>query len=88
MGEQVLFTGLTPRRRGGGGGGGGGDLPCVDVHAVLPLLGEGHTERHNVPAYFLRHILGELLLLEPVLVEGGHEVGERARHLELDLQGL
>ena len=58
--EEVLFTGAAA--------GGGGDLPRVDVHAVLSLLGERDAQRYNVPRHFLRHILWEFLLLEPVLV--------------------
>ena len=67
---------------------GGVDLPRVDVHAVLPLLGEGHGQRHDVTRDLVRHVLGQLLLVHPVLVQRGHEVRQRPRHLELDLDGL
>ena len=80
VGEQLFLTGVRA--------GGGGHLPRVDVHPVLALLGEGDGQRHNVPAHPLTHVLGQLFLLQPVLVEGGHKVCERPRHLELDLQRL
>ena len=81
MCEELLLAILRPVV-------GGGHLPRVDVHPVLALLRELNRQRHNVSAHFLTHVLGQLLLLQSVLVERGHEVCERPGHLELDLEGL
>ena len=67
---------------------GGVDLPGVDVHPVLTLLGEGHGQRHNVTRDFVTHVLGQLLLVHSVFVQSRHKVRERSRHLELNLQSL
>ena len=66
----------------------GVDLPGVDVHAVLALLGEGHGQGHDVTGDFMCHVFGQLLLIHPVFVKRRHEVRERPRHLELDLKSL
>ena len=87
MGQQVLLTGVGPRGPACRGGR-RGHLPGVDVHAVLALLGEADGQGHNVAHRLLAHKLGQLLLLQPVLVQRGHEVGEGAGHLELDLEAL
>ena len=78
--EEVLFTCLRSA--------GGGHLSGINIHTVLSLLGELYGERDNVPAHMLCHVLAQLLLLHPVLVQGGHEVSQRPRHLELDLKCL
>ena len=82
VGEQLFLAVLCPVV------GRCGHLPRVDVHAVLSLLGKGDGQRDNVAGHLLTHVLGQLLLLQPVLVQRGHEVRERAGHLELDLQAL
>ena len=64
------------------------DLPRVDVHPVLALLREGHGQRDDVPADLLRDVLAQLLLLHPVLVEGGHEVRQGPGHAEGDVELL
>ena len=61
------------------------EFPGVDVHPVLTLLGEGHGEGDDVTRDLVRNVLGQLLLVHPILVESGHEVCERSGHLELDL---
>ena len=57
------------------------ELPGVDVHAVLSLLGEADGERDDVVVLrdAVRHVLRELLLLHPVLVQRRHEVRQRPR---------
>ena len=68
---------------------GGVDLPRVDVHAVLPLLGKSDMEGDDVLVVWgeaVADILAQPLLLQPVLVEGGHEVCEGARHPESDVE--
>ena len=67
---------------------GGVDLPGVDVHAVLALLGECHGQRHDIAGDLVTHVFGQLLFVHPVFMQGRHEVRERSRHLELNLQGL
>ena len=64
------------------------DLPCIDVHAVLAFLGECHGQRHDVAGDFVTHVFGQLLFVHPVFMQGRHEVRERSRHLELNLQSL
>ena len=54
--------------------GAGTDLPGVDVHAELALLGEGEAEGHHVPFHPMTHVLIESLLLVAIAVEGCHEV--------------
>lgn len=53
-------------------------------------MGEGsnslNDERDNVVQRAVRHILRQLLLLNAVLVQRRHEVGERAGHAELQIQ--
>ena len=61
------------------------DLPRVDVHAVLTILGKRDAERHEVVADAMRHVLAQLLLLDPVLVQRRHEVRQGSRHPECDL---
>ena len=55
------------------------ELPGVDVHAVLSLLGEADGEGDDVVVLrdAVRHVLRELLLLHPVLVQRRHEVRQR-----------
>ena len=80
VGEQMLLVGADLDT--------GVDLAGVDVHAVLALLGEGDGQGHDVTGDFMRHVFGQLLLIHPVFVQRRHEVRERPRHLELDLQSL
>lgn len=65
---------------------GAGHLARVDVQAVLALLGEAQRERHDVVGDPVAHVLAEALFLGAVLVQRGHEVGERPRHVELQLE--
>lgn len=45
-----------------------------------------NDERDNVVQCAVSHILGQLLLLDAVLVERGHKISEGARHAELEVQ--
>ena len=76
--EQVFLALLAAGRR--------ADLARVHVHAVLALFGEGDVEGDQIVADVVRRVLGQLLLFGAVLVQRGHEVGQRARHAELDLE--
>ena len=78
VGEEVLL--LRGRRVGRR------HLPRVDVQAVLALLGERQAEGDDVVRHAVAHVLVQPLLLGAVLVQRGHEVRERPRHAELDLQ--
>lgn len=53
-------------------------------------MGEGsnslNDERDNVVQRAVRHILRQLLLLDAVLVQRRHKVGEGAGHAELQIQ--
>lgn len=61
-------------------------LACVHIQTVLALLREGNAESHEVTAHVVRHVARQLFLLDAVFVQGGHEVGERPRHAELQLE--
>lgn len=61
-------------------------LPRVHIHAVLPVLTEVQMERDQIPDDGLCRVLGQPLLLHPVLVQGRHEVRQRSGHPELDLE--
>ena len=80
VGEQMLLVGADLDT--------GVDLPGVDVHAVLALLGEGHGQGYDVTGDFMCHVFGQLLLIHPVFVKRRHEVGKWSGHLELYLQSL
>ncbi len=77
VGEQVLLGRVEVL---------GSELAGVDVHPVLALLGEAGVEGDDVVGDGVGHVLGKLPLLGPVLVQSGHEVGQRAGHSELDLK--
>ena len=64
------------------------EFPGVYVHPILTFFWEGDRERNNVTRDLVRHILGQLLLIHPILMESGHEVCEWSGHLELYLQSL
>jgi len=49
VGQQVLLVAVDLH--------GAVDLPRVDVHAVLTLLGEGDRQRDDVPRRLVTHIL-------------------------------
>ena len=61
------------------------DLARVDVHAVLAVLRKGDAERHEVVVDAMRDVLAQLLLLDAVLVQRGHEVCQRSVHPKSDL---
>lgn len=59
----------------------------IDIQTVLTLLGETYGEGdYVVVGDRMRYILGQALLLNTVLVQGRHEVRQRPRHAELNLQ--
>lgn len=62
-------------------------LSRVNVQAVLALLGETDEKRDDiVVGHRVRHELAKTFLLHAVLVQRCHEVGQWARHAELQLQ--
>lgn len=77
VGEQVFFAGRVVNA---------GHFARVYVEAVLAFLGEADVERHHVVLHVVRDELGETLLLDAVFVQRRHEVGQLARHPELDLE--
>jgi len=59
----------------------------VDVQTVLALLGETYREGdHVVVGDGMRHVLGQALFLDAILVQSRHEIRQRPRHAELNLQ--
>jgi len=60
------------------------NLPRINVQSVLTLLWKLDAERHLAVADGLTDELCQLLLIRPVLVKCGHEVGEGSGHLEVD----
>lgn len=80
--EQVLLACDVVRDAGRAG-----RFPGVNVQAVLALLGKADRESHHVVVGDrVRDVFGEAFLLDAVLVQRRHEVGQRSRHPELDLQ--
>lgn len=45
-----------------------------------------NDERDNVIQRTVRHIFGQLLLLDAILVQRGHKIGQRSRHAELQVK--
>lgn len=82
MREQMLLAGdvvLSDRRSRG--------FSSIDVQTVLAFFGETYGEsNHVVVGDGMRHIFGQALLLDAVLVQGRHEVRQRSRHAKLNLQ--
>lgn len=64
----------------------GRHFSCVNVESVLALLGKTDVECDYVVLRVVRNKFAETFLFDTVLVERCHEIGELARHFELDFE--
>lgn len=80
MREQMLLTRSIMMRR-------SSRFSSVDVKTVLTLLGETYREcDYVVVGHQMAHVLGQSFLFNAIFMQRRHEVRQRSRHPELDLQ--